>query len=331
MGATTVMFEGVPTYPDAGRAWKIVEEYKINQFYTAPTAIRVLHKTGEHEPEKYDLSSLKVLGTVGEPIDPPAWKWYYEKIGGGRCAIVDTWWQTETGGHMVSPLPGATPIKPACATFPLPGIMAEVIERDGTPVESGEQGLLCITKPWPSMIRTIWGDSERFKKSYFGDAKKDGKPVYFSGDGAIVDEDGYITITGRVDDVINVSGHRMGTAEIEAAIKKHSHVAEVAVVGKPDEIKGESVFAYVVLKDVEDSFNKEAELAKEINQVISKEIGNIAKCDTIKVVPGLPKTRSGKIMRRILRAIAKGEEIKQDISTLEDPSIVAKIQSCVIG
>lgn len=331
MGATTVMFEGVPTYPDAGRAWKMVEEYKINQFYTAPTAIRVLHKMGEHEPEKYDLSSLKVLGTVGEPIDPPAWKWYYEKIGGGRCAIVDTWWQTETGGHMISPLPGATPIKPGCATFPLPGIMAEVIDRDGNPMETGEQGLLCITKPWPSMIRTIWNDPERFEKSYFGDAKKDGKPVYFSGDGAIVDEDGYITITGRVDDVINVSGHRMGTAEIEAAIKKHPHVAEVAVVGKPDEIKGESIFAYVVLKDVEDSFGEEAELAKEINQVIAKEIGNIAKCDTIKVVPGLPKTRSGKVMRRILRAIAKGEEIKQDISTLEDPSIVARIQTCVIG
>ncbi len=331
MGATTVMFEGVPTYPDAGRAWKMVEEYRINQFYTAPTAIRVLHKMGENEPEKYDLSSLKVLGTVGEPIDPPAWKWYYEKIGGGRCAIVDTWWQTETGGHMISPLPGATPIKPACATFPLPGIMAEVIERDGTPAEPGEQGLLCITKPWPSMIRTIWGDPERFEKSYFGDAKKDGKPVYFSGDGAIVDEDGYITITGRVDDVINVSGHRMGTAEIEAAIKKHPHVAEVAVVGKPDEIKGESIFAYIVLKNADDTFGEEAELAKEINQVIAKEIGNIAKCDTIKVVPGLPKTRSGKVMRRILRAIAKGEEIKQDISTLEDPGIVAKIQTCVIG
>ncbi|WP_201352779.1 acetate--CoA ligase [Hydrogenimonas urashimensis] len=331
MGATTVMFEGVPTYPDAGRAWKMVEEYRINQFYTAPTAIRVLHKMGEHEPEKYDLSSLKVLGTVGEPIDPPAWKWYYEKIGGGRCAIVDTWWQTETGGHMISPLPGATPIKPGCATFPLPGIMAEVIEPDGTPVEPGEQGLLCITRPWPSMIRTIWGDPERFKKSYFGDAKKDGEPVYFSGDGATVDEKGYITITGRVDDVINVSGHRMGTAEIEAAIKKHPHVAEVAVVGKPDEIKGESIFAYIVLKDVEDTFGEEAELAREINEVIAREIGNIAKADTIKVVPGLPKTRSGKIMRRILRSIAKGEEIKQDISTLEDPGIVAKIQTCVIG
>ncbi|WP_457593461.1 acetate--CoA ligase [Hydrogenimonas sp.] len=331
MGATTVMFEGVPTYPDAGRAWKMVEEYRINQFYTAPTAIRVLHKMGEKEPEKYDLSSLKVLGTVGEPIDPPAWKWYFEKIGGGRCPIVDTWWQTETGGHMISPLPGATPIKPACATFPLPGIMAEVIERDGTPVQPGEQGLLCITKPWPSMIRTIWGDPERFKKSYFGDAKKEGKPVYFSGDGAIVDEEGYITITGRVDDVINVSGHRMGTAEVEAAIKKHPHVAEVAVVGKPDPIKGESIFAYIVLKNADDTFGEEAELAKEINQVIAKEIGNIAKCDTIKVVPGLPKTRSGKVMRRILRAIAKGEEIKQDISTLEDPGIVAKIQTCVIG
>ena len=330
-GATTVMFEGVPTYPDAGRPWKMVQEYGINQFYTAPTAIRVLHKTGEHEPQKYDLSSLKVLGTVGEPIDPPAWKWYYETVGGGHCSIVDTWWQTETGGHMISPLPGATPIKPGCATFPLPGIMAEVLERDGTPVAPGEQGLLCITKPWPSMIRTIWGDSERFKKSYFGDVVKEGQPVYFSGDGAVMDEEGYITITGRVDDVINVSGHRLGTAEIEAAIKKHPHVAEVAVVGKPDEIKGESIFAFVVLKDVEDSFGEEAELAREINEVIAREIGNIAKADTIKVVPGLPKTRSGKIMRRILRSIAKGEEIKQDISTLEDPTIVARIQTCVIG
>ena len=329
-GATTVMFEGVPTYPDAGRAWKMVEEYKINQFYTAPTAIRVLHKLGEDEPKKYDLSSLRVLGTVGEPIDPPAWKWYYEVVGNGKCSIVDTWWQTETGGHMISPLPGATPVKPACATFPLPGIMAEVLQRDGTPVEVGEQGLLCITKPWPSMIRTIWGDSERFKKSYFGDVVKDGKPVYFSGDGAVVDEEGYITITGRVDDVINVSGHRMGTAEIESAIKKHPHVAEVAVVGRPDELKGESIFAYIVLKgDIADNLGEEVELTKEINEVIAKEIGNIAKADAIVVVPGLPKTRSGKVMRRILRAIAKGEEIKQDTSTLEDPTIVAKIQEAV--
>ncbi len=330
-GATTVMFEGVPTYPDAGRAWKMVEEYKINQFYTAPTAIRVLHKTGEDEPKKYDLSSLKVLGTVGEPIDPPAWKWYYEVVGGSKCAIVDTWWQTETGGHMISPLPGATPIKPACATFPLPGIMAEVINKDGTPVEVGEKGYLCITKPWPSMIRTIWGDDERFKKSYFGDCVKDGKPVYFSGDGAVVDEDGYITITGRMDDVINVSGHRLGTAEIEAAVKKHSNIAEVAVVARPDEIKGESIFIYVVLKEGDGSFGINAELAKEINSIISTEIGNIAKADTIAVVPGLPKTRSGKIMRRILRAIAKGEEIKQDTSTLEDPSVVEAIQKAVNG
>lgn len=328
MGATTIMFEGVPTYPDAGRPWKMVEEYKVNQFYTAPTAIRVLHKTGEHEPAKYDLSSLKVLGTVGEPIDPPAWKWYYEAIGGSKCAIVDTYWQTETGGHIVSPLPGATPIKPACATFPLPGIMAEILDENGAKVEVGEKGLMCVTRPWPSMIRGIWGDEERFVKSYFGDVKKDGKPVYFTGDGAIYDEEGYITITGRTDDVINVSGHRMGTAEVEAAIKKHPNVAEVAVVGKPHEIKGEGIFAYIVLKS-DSGIADEVEEVKAINKVIQKEIGNIALCDDVVFVPGLPKTRSGKIMRRILRSIAKGEEITQDISTLEDPSIVATIASTV--
>ncbi|MDD3854143.1 acetate--CoA ligase [Sulfurimonas sp.] len=328
MGATTIMFEGVPTYPDAGRPWKMVEEYKVNQFYTAPTAIRVLHKTGEHEPAKYDLSSLKVLGTVGEPIDPPAWKWYYEAIGGSKCAIVDTYWQTETGGHIVSPLPGATPIKPACATFPLPGIMAEILDENGAKVEVGEKGLMCVTRPWPSMIRGIWGDEERFVKSYFGDVKKDGKPVYFTGDGAIYDEAGYITITGRTDDVINVSGHRMGTAEVEAAIKKHPNVAEVAVVGKPHEIKGEGIFAYIVLKS-DSGVADEVEEVKAINKVIQKEIGNIALCDDVVFVPGLPKTRSGKIMRRILRSIAKGEKITQDISTLEDPSIVAAIASTV--
>jgi len=327
MGATTVMFEGVPTFPDAGRCWSMVEEYQINQFYTAPTAIRLLHKMGENEPAKYDLSSLRTLGTVGEPIDPAAWKWYYEAIGNSNCAIVDTYWQTETGGHMISPLPAATPIKPGCATFALPGIMAEVIEEDGTPTPVGEKGFMCITKPWPSMIRDIWGDSERFVKSYFGDCKKDGKPVYFTGDGAMVDEDGYITITGRTDDVINVSGHRMGTAEVEAAIKKHSGVAAVAVVGKPHDIKGEGIFAYVVLKS-EDEADKE-EIAQEINKIIVAEIGAIAKCDDIKFVPDLPKTRSGKIMRRILRSIAKGEAVTQDISTLEDPSIVQKIQTCV--
>jgi len=320
-GTTTVMFEGVPTYPDAGRAWSMVQEHRITQFYTAPTAIRVLHKMGEHEPEKYDLSSLKVLGTVGEPIDPPAWKWYYEVVGNKKCAIVDTWWQTETGGHMISPLPGATPVKPACATLPLPGIMAEVIDPDGTPKEVNETGLLCITKPWPSMIRTIWGDPERYKKSYFSEAVKDGKPVYFSGDGALVDHLGYITITGRVDDVINVSGHRMGTAEIEAAVKKDDSVAEVAVVGRPHEIKGESIFIYIVLKEG----HVNADIKNHINALIASEIGNIAKADHIIEVPGLPKTRSGKIMRRILRSVAKGEPITQDISTLEDPSIVQEI------
>ncbi len=329
MGATTVMFEGVPTFPDAGRCWKMVEEYQINQFYTAPTAIRLLHKMGENEPAKYDLSSLRTLGTVGEPIDPSAWKWYYESIGNSNCSIVDTYWQTETGGHMISPLPGATAIKPGCATFALPGIIAEIMEEDGTPTPVGEKGFMCITKPWPSMIRTIWGDPDRFVKSYFGDCKKDGKPVYFTGDGAMIDKDGYITITGRTDDVINVSGHRMGTAEVEAAIKKHSGVAAVAVVGKPHEIKGEGIFAYVVLK-AEDTMAEEMEMVQEINKIILNEIGAIAKCDDIKFVPDLPKTRSGKIMRRILRSIARNEPITQDISTLEDPSIVQKIQSCVL-
>jgi acetyl-CoA synthetase len=324
-GATTVMFEGVPTYPDAGRCWKMVEEYKINQFYTAPTAIRLLHKMGANEPQKYDLSSLRILGTVGEPIDPASWKWYYDVVGGGRCSIVDTYWQTETGGHIITPLPGATPIKPACATLPLPGIMAEVIEADGTPTPVGEKGFACITKPWPSMIRTIWNDDERFVKSYFGDCKKDGKAVYFTGDGAMVDELGYITITGRTDDVINVSGHRLGTAEVEAAIKKHPKVAAVAVVGKPHEIKGEGIFAYVVAKD-DNGLGDEVEMIKEINDIIKQEIGAIALCDDMAFVPDLPKTRSGKIMRRILRSLVKGEPITQDTSTLEDPSIVNKIE-----
>ena len=323
VGASTLMFEGVLTYPDSARAWKMIQEYKVNQFYTAPTAIRLLHKLGANEPKKYDLSSLRILGTVGEPIDPPAWKWYYEVVGGGRCSIVDTWWQTETGGHMITPLPAATPIKPASATFPLPGIFAEIIDENGEKMPPEEKGLLCITKPWPSMIRTIWGDPERFVKSYFSTAKKLGEPVYFSGDGAMYDTDGYIWITGRVDDVINVSGHRLGTAEIEAAIKKHPNVAEVAVVGKPDEIKGESIFAYIVLKD--DNLAEEIEITKEINDIIKEEIGAIAKVDNFAFVPGLPKTRSGKIMRRILRSIAKGEPITQDTSTLENPKVVEAI------
>lgn len=328
MGATTIMYEGVPTFPDVGRWWSMIEEHRVNQFYTAPTAIRLLHKEGADAPSKYDLSSLKVLGTVGEPINPDAWMWYYEQIGGGKCPIVDTWWQTETGGHMITPLPGATPIKPGSATFPLPGIKAEIIDENGHPTPRGEKGFLCITKPWPSMIRTIWGDPDRFVKSYFGDCKKDGKPVYFSGDGAMYDDDGYIVITGRTDDVINVSGHRIGTAEIEAVLGHHENVAEVAVVGRPDAIKGEGIFAYIVIKG-KDSLSEEVYMIQELNKLIVKEIGNIAKLDAIRFVPGLPKTRSGKIMRRILRSIAKKEPITQDISTLEDPSIVEKIQNLI--
>jgi len=330
MGATTFIYEGTPTYPDVGRFWRNIEEHRINQFYTAPTAIRMLHKEGAREPEKYDLSSLKVLGSVGEPINPDAWHWFREEIGGGKCAIVDTWWQTETGGHMISPLPGATPTKPGYATFPLPGIKAEVIDSEGNPTAVGEKGLLCITKPWPSMIRTIWGEPERFVKAYFSDAKKDGKAVYFSGDGAIVDDEGYIMITGRTDDVVNVSGHRLGTAEVEAVLAHHGNVAEVAVVGRPDAIKGEGIFAYIVLKD-EHGIGEEISMIQELNKLIVKQIGPIAKLDAIRFVPGLPKTRSGKIVRRILRSIAKNEEINQDISTLEDPGIVERIQMLVVS
>lgn len=328
MGATTIMFEGVPTYPDTGRAWKMIEEYRINQFYTAPTMIRLLHKEGENEPDKYDLTSLNVLGTVGEPIDPSAWKWFYEKVGDSRCSIVDTYWQTETGGHIISPLPGATPIKPGCATFPLPGIMAEIVNEDGVKTQAGEKGVMCVTRPWPAMIRGIWGDPDRYVSSYFSDIKIEGYAVYFTGDGAVYDKDGYITITGRTDDVINISGHRIGTAEVESAIKKHESVAEVAVVGKPHPLKGEGLFAYLVLKD-EATLAEEVEFIPEINKFIINEIGKIALCDDIIFVPGLPKTRSGKIMRRILRAIARDEEVTQDTSTLDDPSVVWRIESIV--
>ena len=322
-GATTVMFEGVPTYPDAGRWWQTIQKHKITQFYTAPTAIRMLRKVGYDEPQKYDLSSLRILGTVGEPINPEAWNWYYNKIGGGKCPIVDTWWQTETGGHILSPLPGATPLRPGCATLPLPGIMAEVISEDDTPSKLGEKGLLCITRPWPSMIRGVWGDEERFKKAYFGECMKNGKPVYFSGDAAVVDEKGYITITGRTDDVINVSGHRIGSAEIEASIGDFYLVAESAVIGEPHPIKGESLCAFVILNASKHTEYKE--IAEHINDTIKKEIGAFAKCDRFIFVPGLPKTRSGKIMRRILRAIASKQKITQDISTLEDPNVVEEI------
>ena len=322
-GATTVMYEGVPLYPDAGRWWKMIEELKVTQFYTAPTAIRMLRKVGYEEPKRYDLSSLRVLGTVGEPINPEAWNWYYNSVGGGKCPIVDTWWQTETGGHVLSPLPGATPLLPGCATLPVPGIMAEVMHEDGTPAKIGEKALLCITRPWPAMIRGVWGDEERFKKTYFGDCVKNEKLVYFSGDAAIIAENGYITITGRTDDVMNVSGHRIGSAEIEANIGDFYLVAESAVISEPHPLKGESLCAFIILNS---SIHTEyKDIAKNINNIIKRKIGSFAKCDRFIFVPGLPKTRSGKIMRRILRLIAVGEEITQDISTLEDPSVVEAI------
>ncbi len=321
-GATTVMYEGVPTYPDEGRWWSMIDHYRVTQFYTAPTAIRMLLKAGHDEPKKYDLSSLRVLGTVGEPINPDAWKWYHKEVGAEKTPIVDTWWQTETGGHLISPLPAATPTKPGSACFPLPGIMAEVLHEDGTPVKRGERGLLCVTKPWPSMIRTVWNDPERFKKGYYGVIEG----VYFSGDGARVDEDGYIWVTGRVDDVLNVSGHRIGTAEVEAAIGKCPLVAESAVVGKADETKGESLFAFVIPRKIPKNDAEEFAFVQAVNEVVVKEIGAFAKLGEVKIATGLPKTRSGKIMRRILRSIAKGEEITQDISTLEDPSIITALQ-----
>jgi acetyl-CoA synthetase len=326
LGATTVIYEGTPLFPDAGRWWRMIEEHRINQIYTAPTAIRMLHKTGAEEPGKYDLSSLKVLGTVGEPIDPDAWHWYHKAVGGGRCPIVDTWWQTETGGQMISPLPGATPLVPGCATLPLPGIMAEIVDAKGDPVPVGEKGLLCITRPWPSMIRGIWNDPDRYRTTYYSECTIKGKPVYFSGDAALNCRNGYIMITGRTDDVINVSGHRIGTAEIESAIAEYEEVAESAVVGRPHEIKGESLLAFVVLKG-EGDYDQQG-MGKAINETITTEIGPFAKCDGFVFVPGLPKTRSGKVMRRILRSIAKCEAITQDTSTLEDPSVVEEIQKC---
>lgn len=325
-GATTIMHEGTPTYPNSGRWWRMIEEYQISKFYTSPTAIRMLHADAPNEPRKYDLSMLEVLGTVGEPINPSAWKWFYDEIGGTKSPIVDTWWQTETGGHMITPLPGATPLKPGCATLPLPGIFAEVIDEEGNKKDEGEDGLLCITKPWPSMIRGIWGNDERYIESYFSQAKKDGKAVYFSGDGAFYDKNGYITITGRTDDVVNVAGHRIGTAEIESAIAKHPSVAESAVVSILDTIKGESLFAFVVLSPASScDLGGAIETLKELNDILRVEIGPIAKIEKILYTPGLPKTRSGKIMRRILRTIARGEEIKQDISTLEDSGVVETI------
>jgi len=325
VGATEIMFEGVPTYPDAGRFWKMIQDHKVTVFYTAPTAIRSLIKAGGDQPKKYDLASLRIIGTVGEPINPEAWMWYYETVGGSRCPIVDTWWQTETGGHMITPLPGATPLKPGSCTFPLPGVIADIVDETGHPVGRGKGGILVIKRPWPSMIRTIWGDPERFRKSYYPDEFK-GK-YYLAGDGASTDADGYYRIMGRIDDVLNVSGHRLGTMEIESALVANTKlVAEAAVVGRPDELTGEAVVAFVVTKGPRPTGEDAKKLAKELRDWVGQEIGSIAKPKDIRFGDNLPKTRSGKIMRRLLRSIAKGEAITQDVSTLENPAILEQLK-----
>jgi acetyl-CoA synthetase len=325
VGATEVVFEGVPVYPDAGRFWKVIQDHKVNVFYTAPTAIRSLIKAGGELPKKYDLSSLRILGTVGEPINPEAWMWYHETVGGGRCPIVDTWWQTETGGHLISPLPGAIPTKPGSATLPLPGIFADIVDETGNSVGRGKGGILVIRRPWPSMLRTIWGDPERYRKTYWPDDFK-GK-LYLAGDGASTDEEGYYRIVGRIDDVLNVSGHRLGTMEVESALVANSKlVAEAAVVGRPDELTGEAICAFVVLKGPRPTGADAKKVAEELRQWVAKEIGAIAKPKDIRFGENLPKTRSGKIMRRLLRSIAKGEEIKQDVSTLENPQILEQLK-----
>jgi acetyl-CoA synthetase len=323
VGATSLMFEGVPNYPHPGRFWEIVEKHGVNQLYTAPTAIRAMMKSGDDWPRKFDLSTLRVLGTVGEPINPEAWMWYYNVVGGGRVPVVDTYWQTETGGHIITNQPGWTPMKPGSATHPFFGIVPEIVNEDGSPTPQGEGGRLCISKPWPGMLRGTWGDPEnkRVKEVYF--TQFPGK--YFTGDGARQDADGYYWLLGRVDDVINVSGHRMGTAEVESALVSHPAVAEAAVVGFPHEIKGEGIYAYVILKTGQKT---SADLEKILAGHVREEIGPIAKPDHIHIVPELPKTRSGKIMRRILRKIAAGERDMDafgDISTLADPSIVKTI------
>ena len=324
-GATEVMFEGIPTYPDAGRFWKIIQDHKVNVFYTAPTAIRSLIKAGGDLPKQYDLSSLRILGTVGEPINPEAWMWYHRTVGNERCPIVDTWWQTETGGHLITPLPGATPTKPGSATLPLPGIVADIVDETGQSVGRGKGGILVIKRPWPSMIRTIWGDPERFKKTYYP-ADFKGR-YYLAGDGASMDEEGYYRIVGRIDDVLNVSGHRLGTMEVESALVANTAlVAEAAVVGRPDDLTGEAVVAFVVLKGARPSGDEAKKVAQELRDWVAKEIGPIAKPKDIRFGDNLPKTRSGKIMRRLLRAIAKGEEIKQDVSTLENPAILDQLK-----
>jgi len=328
LGATEIVFEGVPTFPDAGRFWKMIQDHKVSIFYTAPTAIRSLIKAAEANaavhPKSYDLSSLRILGSVGEPINPAAWEWYHQHVGGGRCPIVDTFWQTETGGHMITPLPGATTLVPGSCTLPFPGIQAAIVDETGNDVPNGQGGILVVKKPWPSMIRTIWGDPDRFKKSYY---PSELKGYYLAGDGAIRDaKTGYFTITGRIDDVLNVSGHRMGTMEIESALVSCTElVAEAAVVGRPDDTTGEAICAFVVLKRPRPTGEEAKAIAKQLRDHVGKEIGPIAKPKDIRFGDNLPKTRSGKIMRRLLRAIAKGEAITQDTSTLENPAILDQL------
>ncbi len=319
-GATTVMFESIPTYPDCGRYWDMVERLKINSFYTAPTAIRAIARESDDLVTKYDRSSLRVLGTVGEPINPEAWRWYYELVGESRCTIVDTWWQTETGGHMITPIPGATDLKPGSATFPFFGVNTVVLDDQGNEIDgNGVSGLLAIKSSWPSQARTIYGDHERFMNTYLNPYKG----YYFTGDGCRRDEDGYYWITGRVDDVINVSGHRMGTAEVESALVEHDACAEAAVVGFPHDVKGQGIFAYVILNE---GFEESDDMVKELKNKVREIIGPIATPDVIIITPGLPKTRSGKIMRRILRKIAAKEtDSLGDTSTLADPSVVEKL------
>ncbi|MFN5140563.1 MAG: acetate--CoA ligase [Pseudanabaena sp.] len=323
-GATTLMYEGAPRPSNLGCFWDVIEKYQVSVFYTAPTAIRAFIKMGEHHPNTRDLTSLRLLGTVGEPINPEAWMWYHRVIGGSRCPIVDTWWQTETGGVMITALPGAVPTKPGSATLPFPGIIPDIVDLEGNPANENEGGYLIVRHPWPGMMRTVYGDPERFRKSYWEHIPpKDGNYVYFAGDGARKDEDGYYWVMGRVDDVINVAGHRLGTMEIESALVSHPAVAEAAVVGKPDELKGEDIFAFVIL---EGDRQPSDELAKELKKHVVGEIGAIARPNEIRFAEALPKTRSGKIMRRLLRSLASGQEITSDTSTLEDRSILDKLR-----
>ncbi|HEY7786594.1 MAG TPA: acetate--CoA ligase [Pyrinomonadaceae bacterium] len=319
-GATVLMYEGAPNHPEPDRFWEMIERHRVNIFYTAPTAIRAFIKWGEQWPLKHDLSSLRMLGTVGEPINPEAWMWYREIIGKGRCPIVDTWWQTETGAIMITPLPGATPTKPGSATKPLPGVEVDVMTRDGKPVGANEGGYLVIKRPWPSMLRTIWGDDERYKQQYWSQIEN----IYFAGDGARRDQDGYFWIMGRIDDVINVSGHRLGTAEVESALVSHEAVAEAAVVARPDDLKGSAIVAFVTLEGTQTATEP---LKEVLRQHVAKEIGALARPDEIRFSDALPKTRSGKIMRRLLREIATSGSVAGDVTTLEDFSVLEKLRA----